>query len=78
MDAWSAENWNPLCAGVFLQMRNILSYSAWKTRACKWSLQLPCFNYLKYMARCNDVTFTVKPVCNDHQSYKIYYMWLIQ
>ena len=32
---------------------------------------------LKLLAVWNDVT-TVKPVCNDHLSNKIYYLWFIQ
>ena len=26
----------------------------------------------------DEYTYTVKPVCNDHLSNKIYYMWFIQ
>ena len=33
-------------------------------------------NYLRHQWTVNEIT--VKPVCNDHLYYKIYYLWLIQ
>ena len=37
-----------------------------------WNVDFAIYFQLK------DITYTVKPVCNDHLYDKIYYLWFIQ
>ena len=68
---------NVVCVSLFFKDKSVSNFLGIPYISLIFSQTIYSSRNLKLLAVWNDVT-TVKPVCNDHLSNKIYYLWFIQ